>query len=61
MIRECKKSDFKKNGYTLVSEEEKNRLLSRINDNLKKVRMIMDELGIGYQNWDFTKVNERQY
>ena len=61
MIRECKKSDFKNNGYTLVSEEEKNRLLSRINDNLKKVRMIMDELGIGYQNWDFTKVNERQY
>jgi hypothetical protein len=61
MIRECKKSDFKKNGYTLVSEEEKNRLLSRINDNLKKVRMIMEELGIGYQNWDFTKVNERQY
>ncbi len=32
---------------------------SQVNDNLKKVRSIMDELGIGYENWDFAKVKAK--
>jgi len=32
---------------------------SRVNDNLKKIRSMMDELGIGYENWDFEKVKEQ--
>jgi len=32
---------------------------SNVNDNLKKVRSMMDELGIGYENWDFDKIKEK--
>jgi sarcosine oxidase subunit beta len=32
---------------------------SQVNDNLKKVRSMMDELGIGYENWDFEKIKEK--
>jgi sarcosine oxidase subunit beta len=32
---------------------------SRANDNLKKVKSMMDELGIGYENWDFKKIKKK--
>ncbi len=32
---------------------------SQANDNLKKVRSMMDELGINYENWDFEKIKEK--
>jgi len=32
---------------------------SNVNDNLIKVRSIMEELGIGYENWDFEKIKEK--
>jgi sarcosine oxidase subunit beta len=32
---------------------------SQVNNNLKKVRSMMDELGIGYENWDFEKIKEK--
>jgi len=32
---------------------------SQVNDNLKKVRSIMDDLGICYENWDFEKIREK--
>ncbi len=31
---------------------------SRANENLKKVRNIMDEVGVRYENWDFTRIKE---
>lgn len=34
-------------------------LKSKANDNLIKVTSIMDELGIGYENWDFGKITEK--
>jgi len=32
---------------------------SQVNDNLKKVRNIMEELGIRHENWDFQKIKEK--
>jgi sarcosine oxidase subunit beta len=32
---------------------------SRVNDNLSKIRNIMDELGIRYEDWDFAKIKEK--
>ena len=32
---------------------------SRVNDNLKKVRGIMDEVGVRYENWDFNRIKEK--
>jgi sarcosine oxidase subunit beta len=32
---------------------------SKANDNLKKVRNILDDLGIGYEDWDFAKIKEK--
>lgn len=32
---------------------------SQANDNLKKIRSILDDIGIGYENWDFEKVREK--
>lgn len=32
---------------------------SRANDNLKKVKQMMDKLGIAYENWDFPKIKKK--
>jgi sarcosine oxidase subunit beta len=32
---------------------------SQANDHLKKVKSMLDELGIGYENWDFNRIKER--
>lgn len=32
---------------------------SRANDNLKKVKQMMDKLGIAYENWDFQKIKKK--
>ena len=41
---------FKKRGVLVFK--------SKVNDNLKKIRSMMDELGIRYENWNFEKIKK---
>ncbi|MBW2369096.1 MAG: FAD-binding oxidoreductase [Deltaproteobacteria bacterium] len=44
-------AEFNRRGVLVVK--------SQVNENLKKTRQLLDELEIGYEDWDFQKIKER--